>query len=164
MGKLADGLVALLFAGLLVYAATTLRAPTERTGVVHVLDGDTLDLGGERIRLAGMDAPEMSQTCGPPEATTPCGRLARDALIRLIAGRSVTCRVTGQDRWRRSLASCTAEGDDLGAALVARGLAVAYGRYDAEERAAKAARVGLWAGPFERPADWRRRHEPQRGS
>jgi endonuclease YncB( thermonuclease family) len=76
----------------------------------------------------------------------------------MIAGRSVSCTIEREDRYRRALAVCTAAGIDLNAEMVRRGAAVAYidRRYLAQEQEARAARRGIWAGTFERPEDWRR--------
>ncbi|WP_133770937.1 thermonuclease family protein [Enterovirga rhinocerotis] len=153
-------MTALTIVGLLFGLASVLRG--ERLeGSPVVIDGDTLLVAGRRIRLKGMDAPELRQTCERDRARYPCGEEARMALRALISGRPVACLGGSRDRFERLLATCSVGDIDLGAEMVRRGLAVAYGAYDAEERAAREARVGLWAGTFERPADWRRRHEPR---
>ncbi len=125
-------------------------------GAVHVIDGVSLRLGGTDIRLKGIDAPELRQTCRRSGRSYPCGQVAREALSRLVAGRQVRCRVVGRDRYGRSLARCEAGDVDLGATLVRQGLAVAYGDYSREEAAARTRSAGLWAGEFERPDLWRR--------
>lgn len=131
---------------------------------VRVVDGDTLHAGRERIRLAGIDAPEKAQTCRDAENKSwACGRAATERLAALVAQGNVACASQGRDRYGRTLAVCSAAGTaDLGAALVREGYAVSYmdrdGRYDTDEDAARAEGRGLWRGAFERPADWRRRH------
>ena len=128
------------------------------SGVVRVVDGDTLGLAGERIRLVGMDAPELAQSCHLDGKPYACGEVARDALVRLTLGISVTCQARGRDRYGRLLAMCEAAGQDLGARLVRDGLAVPYGGYAEEGRVARLERLGLWAGSFEMPSEWRRGH------
>lgn len=135
-----------------------LAGPEDRvSGRARIIDGDTLAIDGRTIRLAGMDAPELHQTCTLRGLPSACGEIAREALVRLSAG-SLSCRISGVDRYHRSLGRCGAGGTDVGAALVRDGLAVGYGAYAGEERAARQAGRGLWAGTFERPAVWRKAH------
>jgi endonuclease YncB( thermonuclease family) len=134
---------------------------------VTVVDGDSLRLGRESIRLKGIDAPELRQTCLDDAGREwRCGQAAKSRLAALAAAGAVSCTARGHDRYGRTLATCAA-GDvaDLGEALVREGLAVDYGGfhslfsgYSAAEREARAARRGIWAGTFEPPQDFRRRH------
>lgn len=149
----AGGLLAALIA-----VTALLEPPATTSRTVRVIDGDTLEMAGRRVRLRGMDAPEIAQTCLRAGAVVRCGEEAREALAGLVRDREVACRASGLDRYGRELAVCRAGAIDIGGALVRRGLAVAYGGYQAEERAARAERVGLWAGSFERPADYRKLH------
>lgn len=127
-------------------------------GAARIVDGDTLVVAGRRIRLAGLDAPEMDQACLREGRDYPCGIVARDALRALLTGREPSCTIRGRDRYGRDLGRCTVAGADVGANLVRRGLAVAYGGYALEEAAARVSGAGLWAGPFTRPDEWRRAH------
>lgn len=129
------------------------------TGAVRVADGDSLEISGERVRLEGIDAPELHQDCGEGAKAWPCGIQARGALAALVAQGEVSCRPVDEDRYGRAVARCTVGGADIGAALVRQGWAVTLGlAYRAEERAARAAGAGIWSGPFDMPADWRARH------
>lgn len=125
------------------------------SGRVRVVDGDTLALGSTRIRLADIDAPERTQTCGEPAAPWPCGAEA-EARLAALAGANVSCQPEDRDRWGRIVAVCTTGGTDLGAAMVRQGLALSTGRYGAIEAEARAAGRGIWAGPFVTPAQWRK--------
>lgn len=125
-------------------------------GTARAADGDTLTLEGHRIRLLGMDTPEMTQLCKRDGADWRCGVAARSRLAELLRAGPVTCRTRGKDKYDRWLARCeTAEGD-LGARMVRDGLAVAYGDYADEEQFAKAERRGLWGSEFDMPQTWRR--------
>jgi endonuclease YncB( thermonuclease family) len=152
--------LALAILGMLAVVATRIDrvATRQTTGAVVVNDGDTITLNGERIRLLGIDAPEYMQTCSKDGADYPCGRQAREAMVRLAAGKTVTCAGWERDRYGRLLAVCKAGGVDLNRALVEQGWAVAYGDYDDAERVAREGRAGIWAGSFERPRDWRADH------
>ena len=118
--------------------------------------GDTLTLDGHRIRLAGMDTPEMMQVCKRDGADWRCGVAARSRLAELLRAGPVTCRTQGTDKYDRWLARCETGAGDLGARMVREGLAVAYGDYEDEERFARAERKGLWGTEFDMPQQWRR--------
>jgi endonuclease YncB( thermonuclease family) len=134
------------------------------TGRARVIDGDSIDLGGERIRLFGIDAPEGRQTCNDPAGRPyACGRAASRALAAAIAGRRVTCTPVDHDRYARDVAVCLVEGRDLAEVMVRGGHALDYaqhsrGRYAAAQREAREARRGMWSGAFDDPAVWRRQH------
>ncbi len=127
-------------------------------GAVRVADGDSLVLAGERVRLKGIDAPELEQFCGVPGRRWPCGRQAARVLQRLTGHGRVICDLFGADRYGRQLGHCRAGNTDLNRAMVEMGWAVAYGDYRREEQAARAARRGVWSGPFAAPRAWRARH------
>jgi endonuclease YncB( thermonuclease family) len=128
------------------------------SGNAMVNDGDTITLKGERIRLRGIDAPELHQACSLAGAAYPCGRQARDRLQQLIGGQTVDCEGWERDRFRRLLALCRAGSVELNRALVEQGWAVAFGEFQSEERAARQAARGLWAGEFDMPRHWRDTH------
>jgi endonuclease YncB( thermonuclease family) len=132
-------------------------------GFVTIVDGDTIRIRGKRIRLIGMDAPELHQACRDASGRDwSCGRAARERLAALIANSAVTCSPRGHDRYRRVLAVCTsARGDDLGGTLVREGFAIAaYGnRYRLAETVARLGARGLWGGEFERLQQWRKTHK-----
>jgi endonuclease YncB( thermonuclease family) len=156
------GATALILAVALAAGIGLLARPAGRLieGSVQVVDGDSLRMGDIDIRLKGLDAPELKQTCSRAGRTYPCGTTARDALLAIVAHGTPRCRVTGRDRYHRSLARCVVDGRDIGARLVEEGVAVAYGDYEREEGRARMRSVGLWAGEFERPNAWRRSHRP----
>lgn len=140
----------------------TARAPWKEQemleGSARVVDGDTILLAATRIRLAGIDAPELAQTCENSVGEYACGREARTALNQLVAGRRVTCTSSGSDRYGRMLALCRVGDTDLNRTMVEQGWAVAYGDYERTEADARRARRGLWAGAFDQPQEWRRLH------
>ena len=127
----------------------------ELSGYVKVIDGDSVRLGRDEIRLVGIDAPEGRQTCERGGETWDCGEEARRQLERLIGGQKVICRTVERDKHGRYLGTCEAGGKNLNAAMVETGFAVSYGSYRSQERAAKGAKRGLWSGTFQKPRDWR---------
>lgn len=130
-------------------------------GTPGITDADTLRIGTDRIRLHGIDAPERDQQCLSADGMAyQCGQVATKALADFIAGRSVDCRVKDVDRYGRAVAVCRVDGTDLNGWLVSQGWALAYRKYseayiDEEERA-REGKVGMWAGEFVMPWDWRR--------
>ena len=129
----------------------------------RTIDGDSLEIGDERIRLRGIDAPELDQHCRHGGRDYPCGREARRHLARLIGAGKVLCRGAERDRFARLLATCRVDGIDLNRRMVRDGWALAYGDYDAEEAAARAARRGLWRGSFQSPRQGRDRRKDALG-
>ncbi|ETD89066.1 thermonuclease family protein [Rhodobacter capsulatus] len=124
-------------------------------GHARVVDGDTLVIDAQKVRLFGIDAPEHDQLCKDAQGRDwPCGEAARDRLGVLAAG-LVRCAGRGRDRYDRLLAVCSAGGRDLNAALVSEGMAEAYRKYARdyvpEEAQARAAQRGIWAGPHLAP-------------
>ena len=134
----------------------------EIIGRASVIDGDTLEIHGERIRLLGIDAPEGGQFCEDAQGDLwRCGQAAAFALDDFLQGRSVTCVERDRDQYGRMVATCDAAGD-VGAYMVSIGMAVAYRKYSkayvGQENVARGSGIGMWSGRFEMPWDWRKRN------
>ncbi|MFC7048335.1 thermonuclease family protein [Emcibacter nanhaiensis] len=132
------------------------------SGPAVVIDGDTLSIHSRRIRLQGIDAPELSQNCARNGNAYSCGHEAKRYLESLIAGRPVTCHSGEQDEYGRAVAKCfVGGGTDLNARMVERGQAIAYlyfsRDYAAEQSRAKEAGRGIWNGEFLEPYEYRQR-------
>ncbi len=128
----------------------------EVSGAGRISDGDSLVIGSQRIRLLGIDAPELDQVCRNADGRDwPCGRVSRDHLVRLTDARPIVCKGTSRDRYGRLLATCTVAGTDVGAQMVLEGLAISRGDYANEEALARAGKKGVWSGPFITPRAWR---------
>lgn len=164
VGRPVDFVVALGILGFLALAGAILQhrlgPARELTGAAQAIDGDSLRLLGEELRLEGIDAPEYRQSCtaagGRPVA---CGQSARRALQAMLARGLTTCEIGKADRYGRGLARCRQGQTDINATLVSEGHAVSYGAYRSQEEAARAAGRGLWALEFQRPEAWRRAHQ-----
>lgn len=129
---------------------------------VRIVDGDRLEVDGNRIRLFGIDAPELEQFCGADKGPQryPCGRRAKAALGQLFLDASnILCETksVGEDGWNRAV--CKVNGLDVNAEMVKRGQAMANREeafvYIDEEDGAREAGVGLWASSFAAPWEWR---------
>ena len=128
-------------------------------GRASVIDGDTIEVRGVRIRLSGIDAPEGRQMCQKPEAWR-CGQQSALALSDKLGQANVRCEGQGQDRYGRVIAVCHLGDVDVNGWLVREGWAVAYRKYsldyvDAED-AARQSQAGIWGSVFIMPWDWRR--------
>ena len=148
----------------LILAATLLTAlPANAgdviTGRASVIDADTIEITGQRIRLDGIDAPESWQTCRRANGEGyQCGRDAADALDQFLAeSRPTICDVVDHDRYKRAVARCKRnDGASVNAWLVSQGWAVdwerySHGRFAAEQVAAKSQGLGIWQGEFTLP-------------
>ena len=133
---------------------------THESKSMRVVDGDTLVLDDKRIRLFGIDAPEMKQSCSRETGKYLCGQAAKEALTDFIGAQPVTCEERDIDKYGRMVAICYVGSTEINKWLVAQGHAVAYKNYtdrynDAEEEA-RAAKRGIWAGGFQQPSEYRR--------
>ena len=130
------------------------------SGVASVVDADTLDIRGQRIRLVGVDAPESGQKCLSADAKfVRCGSIAANALDAWVNRNPVTCDIEGKDRYSRLLGECRVRGESVQEWLVVNGHALAYRSYSTAyvpaELIARKAKAGIWAGDFITPWDWR---------
>lgn len=133
------------------------------TGKARVLDGDTIEIGAEKIRLYGIDAPEGAQLCKNAAGRDyPCGEVAANRLRQLTAGKPITCKGDERDQYKRLIAVCSTEGRDINPVLVREGLAWAFVKYSktyvGEEEEARKAKRGVFARPDNiTPWDFRNR-------
>jgi endonuclease YncB( thermonuclease family) len=136
-------------------------------GIASIIDGDTIEIHGHRIRLFGVDAPESRQLCSLHGRKYRCGQKAAFALSDFLGQHTVSCKQKDTDRYGRAVAICSVDRQDVGAWMVSRGFALAFRRYSliyvpAEESAAAAKAVGRCSGLS--MGSWRknrsyRRHE-----
>jgi endonuclease YncB( thermonuclease family) len=139
-------------------------APADLVGRATVVDGDTLEMAGQRLRLVGVDAPESSQICtDASDQPYRCGAHAANRLAELLEPATVRCQVDGRDAYGRGVALCWLGDRSINAWLVEEGLAWAYleyggSAYAAHENAARQARRGVWQGSF--VFAWKYRKDP----
>ncbi|ESX21281.1 succinoglycan biosynthesis protein ExoI [Mesorhizobium sp. LSJC264A00] len=139
---------------------------TQLAGIASVIDGDTIEVRGQRIRFNGIDAPESRQICKNAKGVNyPCGRRSAQALDAfLAASRPIHCTFITWDRYHRFVGDCRrADGTSVAAWMVEHGQALDWPRYSQgayakQQATAEAAKVGLWAGTFQAPWEWRAAH------
>tara|TARA_B100000401_G_C52422401_1_gene538805 strand:- start:84 stop:611 length:528 start_codon:yes stop_codon:yes gene_type:complete len=148
------------------------------SGNVKVIDGDTIIIKNERIRLHGIDAPEMKQICYKKNNLPyPCGLVAKDFLENFIIARindldpiykdiKTYCYYSERDRYKRIIGKCFLGKDskvNLNHAMVFTGNAVAYTKYSKDyvgsQKRAEQMKAGIWQGNFIMPEEWRRKNK-----
>jgi endonuclease YncB( thermonuclease family) len=149
-------------AALLVLTASTASAETI-AGQASVIDGDTIEIHGERIRILDIDAPELEQRCSLPKggASWSCGQWAAHALSKWISPYSVTCETKGTDNLGRWRAHCNLAGVSIATWMAGQGWAVPNQDCQCEEireasDQANNTNAGIWRGDFQMPWEWRK--------
>ena len=156
-------LMKFLFA-ILVFLLPAIAEAADVTGTPKIREGDQIVIGNSRIRLGGIDAPSVDQLCLNTKGERwTCGVAARDELIKHADNKTWTCHVRSTDRRGRQVARCDVDGEDIQKWMVKSGWALSYVRvshdYDADEKAARDAKAGMWQGAFIAPWDWRVRNK-----
>lgn len=149
-----------LVVAILLFFFSGISPRAEVVGRASVIDGDTIEIAGQRIRLHGVDAPEKGQPCfGADERPYRCGPIAANALDEFIGQSPVSCHERATDRYGRLVADCSVGGRDIEEWLVRNGYAMAYRRYSSDyvaaEQEAKNNRRGFWSGRMQPPWEWR---------
>ncbi len=147
---------------LLLLTASVSAQPIQ--GRASVIDGDTIEIGGKRKRLHGIDAPESRQLCqNAAGAKYRCGAVAAKSLSEWLSrSQPVRCEPKGADSYGRTTATCfRADGSEVQRWLVRNGHALDWPRYSGgvyapDQRLAERNRAGVWQGRFDKPWEWRR--------
>lgn len=151
----------LLILSLFFTPTSIVYAQYDIAGTASVIDGDTIDIHGQRIRLFGVDTPEKAQTCDDADGQPyRCGQKASFALADFIGRSLVSCEQKAIDRYGRIVAKCFVRNLDMNEYMVRSGWALAYRRYASDyigaEQEAKNNHRGVWAGTLIPPWEWRR--------
>ena len=153
----------------LTYNDVKSKEPKIISGIAKVVDGDTIKIGKNKIRLLGIDAPEKKQQCKKPWLTIsfisfskdyPCGQISTDKLKKKIKDKLLICKWINKDRYKRYIAECFKDKTNINAWMVRNGYAVAYRKYSkkfvSQEIFARKEKLGLWSGTFIMPWDYRK--------
>ena len=154
----------------LTYDDVKSKEPKIISGIAKVIDGDTITIERNKIRLFGIDAPEKKQNCQKPwlsisfisfSKNYQCGIISTNKLRSKINNKLITCKVTNIDRYKRLIAECFKDKTNINSWMVLNGHALAYIKYSKkfvnEENVAKKNKSGLWKGSFEKPWNWRKK-------
>ncbi|MDI4659269.1 thermonuclease family protein, partial [Xanthobacter autotrophicus] len=124
--RIKDILLAVLILGALALLADLLNREEMLEGHAFAVDGDTLDLAGTRVRLTGIDAPELRQECMRAGRPWACGEAARRMLQEALRAGPVACAASRRDTYGRPLAVCRVGRVNLSEHMAQLGFAVAY--------------------------------------
>ena len=154
------------------FLITQILNGAEIYGTPRIIDGDTVHINGKKIRLEGIDAPEIKQKCKKPflqisslisfqlSKSYPCGFTSTKKLINKIGTSRIKCISSSKDKYKRYLATCYKKNINLNKWMVRNGYAVAYKRYSKDymidEEYARENKLGLWEGSFMMPENWRK--------
>ena len=145
-----------LFNNNLIYAETII-------GIATVIDGDTIHIDNNKIRLHGIDAPERKQTCLDEDKNWECGKQSTFELKKIINEKNVKCQTTDIDKYKRYVAICYINNLNINQTMVRKGWAIAYRHYsDAfikDEDYARKNKVGIWKSIFEEPYKFRKKNK-----
>lgn len=149
------------FVGVAVLVLGLPAAAEEIVGRARVVDSNTIEIGGRRVRLLGVDAPDLNQTCPTKKGEPyPCGRVAAQALAALIKDGPLACVGDAADAAGRLVARCAIRGFDVGEQYIMTGRAFADPETGADYRRAEGTaeklREGMWRGAFQKPWEWRK--------
>lgn len=157
--------IAVLFA-VTVALATPALANDQLVGRASVIDGDTIEIHGERVRFNGIDAPESRQLCTDAKGRDyQCGQISANALNEFLSqSRPTRCDFVERDQYGRFVGDCyRADGASVQRWLVGNGHAMDWPRYSqgayaGQQSEARSKRLGIWAGKFQAPWEWRAAH------
>ena len=168
MKKLSLSLFSLLI--FFSFPATSICSENIISGKAKIIDGDTIKINKEKIRLDGIDAPEKKQTCKKIylsflifnfQKDYKCGEESTLALSKKLKDKKVKCILkNSKDKYKRSIGTCYIKNENINGWLVKNGYALAYKRYSKkyvlDEHYAKENKLGIWRGTFTEPEKWRR--------
>lgn len=162
----------LVFSFFIFLLSTKASSIEKIEGVPSVTDGDTIKINGNKIRLFGIDAPEVKQSCKKPFISFSfynlykkynCGVISTEKLRDKVSNKKISCLISNKDRYGRFIGECFYNKLNLNSWMVKNGYAVAYLKYSkkfvAQENQAKKNKLGIWQGPFINPWEWRKKNK-----
>ena len=148
--------IILLFFSNFIFAKTI-------NGKPRIIDGDTIHIKSNKIRLHGIDAPETKQTCEIDNEDWDCGKQSTKELKNLINNQKVECITNDIDRYNRYVAICYVNEININKWMVKNGWAIAYRYYSkdyiVEEKYARDNKLGIWKSDFIEPYEYRKKNK-----
>ena len=153
----------LIIAFLLIFFSFASFSENIIEGKAKIIDGDTIHIGKYKIRLHGIDAPEIKQTCTMNKVIWECGFKSFQALKSAVSEEEVRCEIVDIDRYKRFVAKCFVKNINLNQYMVQNGWAVAYRHYSDDfindEEIAEKNKAGIWQGKFQNPYLFRKQQK-----
>ena len=132
-------------------------------GHAKIIDGDTIHIKNNKIRLHGIDSPEAKQTCKIDSQNWFCGKQSTEELKKIINNQRVECTVNDIDIYNRYVAICLVNDINLNQWMVKNGWAIAYRYYSTdyiiEEKYARDNKLGIWKSEFLKPYQYRKKNK-----
>ena len=148
---------------LILISLSTVSSSKTIFGKAKVIDGDTIHINKNKIRLHAIDAPETNQTCKKNSKVWNCGMESTKFLKELIGNNKIECITQGKDQYNIFIGICYKDNLDLNSEMVINGWAIAYKYYSLdyikEEEIAKSKKAGIWIGEFEEPYEFRKKNK-----
>ena len=148
------------------YPKVDVKLDQSFSGTAIAVDGDSIKVAGNSVRLLGIDAPEYKQTCfDAKNSEYPCGIISKNFTKNLVDGKNVTCHYHKKDIYNRYLAQCELDGVVINWQILRNGMAVIYNYSEVDveikmlESQAKADKLGIWQGSFQLPKEYRKTHK-----
>lgn len=160
--------IAALSSFILATSASAQETPNTEwiEGTARVIDGDSLLVDDQLVRLFGIDAPEQKQTCYIGNLVQACGEKSTTYLADMVHGKTIRCRVEKRDAFERVIANCIWNGRNINEVMVLAGQAIAWPRhseiYLPTQNQAKAEKTGIWQTDFISPGEWRKANDRNR--
>ena len=149
----------LIFFYLIFFSFNSLSKETI-IGKAKIIDGDTIHIGKNKIRLHGIEAPEINQKCEIKKKKWNCGIKSKKALENFVLKKEVYCEIIDIDQYKRFIGICFVNNKSMNQHMVKSGWAIAYRYYSfdyvKDEEIAKNNKIGIWQGSFIEPYLYRR--------
>ena len=156
-------IITLQFFFLILLSISTYSYSKDIIGKAKVIDGDTIHINKNKIRLHAIDAPEKKQTCTLDKEEWFCGKQSTKELKKLVKDKIVKCKVNDIDIYNRFVATCFIDRIDINQWMVKNGWAIAYSYYSkdyiTEEGFAKENMLGIWSSKFLEPYIYRKKNK-----
>jgi endonuclease YncB( thermonuclease family) len=136
------------------------------SGIAFPVDGDSIKINQESVRLVGIDAPEYKQKCLDKNYQEyNCGEISSKFLNNLIRGKNIICHYEEKDMYNRYLGICYLDKININQEILRSGMAIIYNPATADDKLkqleleARTNKIGIWQGSFLEPKEYRRKNK-----